>query len=193
MPKFNLNPESLLDIPGRVWTYWKNQNGLLLGCNDLMAKSLRLSSPKDIVGRTDHDLPFIQADEAELYRMCDRQVMECGMTMQFEDTATLQDQRIHFLVIKTPFFNKQTKKILGIVGVSHYLPTTEQAGMLSELLTKRENEVFRLLIRGHSAKKIGQIIQISHRTVEHYIEKIRFKTKSSSRGELIDKFIDYIF
>ena len=42
--------------PGHV--YWKDHNSIYLGCNDEMARVVGLKSRHDIVGKTDHDLPW---------------------------------------------------------------------------------------------------------------------------------------
>lgn len=188
MNPFHLNPESFLTIPGKIWIYWKNKKGIYLGCNELMAKSLYLASPKDIVGLSDHELPLIQPAEAAVYTKCDQQVFRRGITLQFQDTATLPESKIEFLVIKTPLFSKQRKKILGIVGLSYY--QSDIKTVIEQILTPRESEIISHLIRGKTAKEIAAAINLSHRTVEHYLEDIRFKTQTSSRSELIEMFID---
>jgi DNA-binding CsgD family transcriptional regulator len=46
---------------------------------------------------------------------------------------------------------------------------------------------------GKTAKEIADIIGRSKRTVEHHLEKIKLKTGSSSKSELIEKIIDERF
>ncbi len=57
-------------------------------------------------------------------------------------------------------------------------------------LTSRESECLFLLIRGKTAKEIGIFLQISPRTVESYIEKIKIKLDVSSRSQIISKAIE---
>lgn len=54
----------------------------------------------------------------------------------------------------------------------------------NQYLTKREIEVLKYVILGHSAKKIGHILQISSRTVEGYVDKLKEKFGCNSRGEI---------
>ncbi|MHC5849918.1 response regulator [Nostoc sp.] len=59
------------------WVGWKDTNSVYLGCNQSLATILNLSSPDEIVGKTDYDL-LISKEECDWYRVCDRRVMESG-------------------------------------------------------------------------------------------------------------------
>ncbi|MDZ8107092.1 MAG: response regulator [Nostoc sp. DedQUE12a] len=71
------------------WVGWKDINSVYLGCNQSFANVLNLSSPDEIVGKTDYDL-LISKEESDWYRGCDRRVMESG---QAELHITEQWQR----------------------------------------------------------------------------------------------------
>ncbi len=60
-------------IPQSV--FWKDRESRYLGCNQAFARAVGLAHPREIVGRTDFDLPWPRA-EAEAYRADDREVME---------------------------------------------------------------------------------------------------------------------
>nr|AQQ74507.1 hypothetical protein [uncultured bacterium] len=62
----------------------------------------------------------------------------------------------------------------------------EQALECLSRLTKREREILTLLVSGLSNKKIGQKLEISHRTVEVHRSRIMEKMKASSLPELIE-------
>ncbi len=53
-------------------------------------------------------------------------------------------------------------------------------------LTRREHEIMQLLVSGLSNKKIGQKLDISHRTVEVHRSRIMEKMKAASLPELIE-------
>ena len=64
---------SILDtIPQSV--FWKDANGIYLGCNRVFASAVGLKSPDEIVGKTDFDLPWPRA-EVEAYRADDEEVI----------------------------------------------------------------------------------------------------------------------
>lgn len=56
-------------------------------------------------------------------------------------------------------------------------------------LNLRESEILFLLIRGKSAKEIGQRINLSFRTVEKYLEVIKQKLGCNNKSELVEKAI----
>jgi DNA-binding CsgD family transcriptional regulator len=55
----------------------------------------------------------------------------------------------------------------------------------------REMDVLKQLVRGKTAKEIGQTLGLSYRTVEHHIERAKQKVGASSRSELFDAVSDY--
>lgn len=197
---WNINPENLLRIPGEVWVYWKNTDGIYLGCNDFMSEKLRFSTRQDIIGRTDFDLN-IPKKEAEFYRFIDKQIIETGIAKECKDTATLTDSKLEFLVLKTPLFEPDNK-IVGLVGFSYCLYDNEEQTPtnthLSALtingvgLSPREMQIIQLLVRGKMAKQIAPTLGLSTRTIEHYIVNIRKKFNSPNKSDLIDKIIDKI-
>ena len=52
-------------------------------------------------------------------------------------------------------------------------------------LTKREQEVLKLLMKGHSNIEIGQQLHLSHRTIEKYVSSLFRKSDTHNRVELI--------
>lgn len=68
----------------------------------------------------------------------------------------------------------------------------KQMGLLHDTddlnLTRREVQCIRLLLRGYSAGESAKLLSLSKRTVEHYIENIKFKTNCYSKIDLFDKF-----
>lgn len=56
-------------------------------------------------------------------------------------------------------------------------------------LTKREAQVLKYIILGYTAKRIGQELDISFRTVESYIEIIKMKLDCASKGQIAETII----
>ena len=52
-------------------------------------------------------------------------------------------------------------------------------------LTKREQEVLELLMKGYSNIEIGQSLHLSHRTIEKYVSSLLRKSERNNRVELI--------
>jgi DNA-binding CsgD family transcriptional regulator len=56
-------------------------------------------------------------------------------------------------------------------------------------LTAREREVAAHLMQGLTAKQIGKILSISHRTVEIYRARLIRKYKASTTADLVHKLM----
>lgn len=114
-------------MPGHI--YWKNKNGVYLGCNDQQAKTLNFNSGKDIIGKTDHDLPW-KNGAANLIAI-DKDVMRTKKIHIVEEPVTLPDKsKAIFLSQKVPLLEKNGDAI-GILGVS--VNITEQKQLEKKL------------------------------------------------------------
>lgn len=59
-------------------------------------------------------------------------------------------------------------------------------------LSSQQSRCLRLLMKGKSAKEIGQAMKLSHRTVEHYLDKIRKTLGCASNKELVVLYFDQL-
>jgi DNA-binding CsgD family transcriptional regulator len=59
-------------------------------------------------------------------------------------------------------------------------------------LSSQQAKCLLLLVKGKSAKEIALQMQLSHRTVEHYLEKIRRQLGCSSTKELVASYSDQL-
>lgn len=58
-------------------------------------------------------------------------------------------------------------------------------------LSKKKLECLYYLVRGKTAREIASILNISPRTVEHYLEDIKFKWGCCSKSSLIELGFQY--
>lgn len=56
-------------------------------------------------------------------------------------------------------------------------------------LCRRDVQCLVYLLMGKSPKQIGRILNISHRTVESYIQQLRERVKCHNRSALIEKIL----
>ena len=61
------------NIPQGV--FWKDREGRYLGCNRVVAQAFGCESPKDVYGKSDHQLATIPPAQADAFQAKDRQVM----------------------------------------------------------------------------------------------------------------------
>lgn len=98
--------------------YWKNPEGVYIGCNDVAAKHVNLN-PTALIGKNDSDL-FDSEIVAE-YQKNDMKVIETGETLIFEENFVNRksncNDREYSISSKSPLYNKQGQ-IAGIIGVT---------------------------------------------------------------------------
>lgn len=74
----------------------------------------------------------------------------------------------------------------ALTDATSILPGKQTQGIY---LTKRESECLNLLARGKNTKMIANMLELSPRTVEYYIENAKVKFNVRYRSELIEKYI----
>lgn len=120
------------EMPGHV--YWKNKEGVYLGCNDRQAKSLGLCFGKDVIGKTDFDLPW-GANIAHTFRENDLLVINTGRPISIEEKTVVDGIEGTVLSQKTPLKNSEGI-IIGVLGIS--VDITELKKTQQELLIAKE-------------------------------------------------------
>jgi PAS domain S-box-containing protein len=109
--------EMVLDhVPGLV--FWKNVDGVYLGCNTSFSKHAGLTSRNAIVGKCDDDLPWSGA-QAEVFRCIDRSVIESGVPkIGYTETATNAEGRtVWFRMSKVPMIDAEGR-IVGVLATA---------------------------------------------------------------------------
>lgn len=113
----------ILVTPGHV--YWKDLDGVFLGCNHLQAVNAGLSDAGDIVGKTDYDMPW--KDQADNIREMDKHAISSDQEITVEERSYLADGRkATFLSKKIPW-KDEDGNIIGIVGISFDITAKKEA------------------------------------------------------------------
>jgi len=140
--------ELLRQLPAYV--FWKDKNSIYLGCNDAFAHSLGLSSPAEIIGKTDYDLPTTR-EESDSFRADDQEIIKSKRSkLNFEEHQTLANgKKVILLTNKVPLFDKQ-KNVIGILGIYHDITGRKKeeeelrkAKELAEVSSKLKTEFIR--------------------------------------------------
>lgn len=109
----------LSKVPGCV--YWLDTNNIYLGCNNTLADLLGLSSNKEIIGKTNYDLPWKEhASDLDAFN---NKVMSLKKSHKEEEIVNIQGKKRTYISEKVPIFDKY-EKVIGLVGTS--IDITEQ-------------------------------------------------------------------
>lgn len=97
--------------------FWKDLNGVYQGYNKELLKFLGLKSAKDIIGKTDYELPWT-LDQAETLVKNDQHVIATCRAARFEETVRdfAGNEKV-FMVIKVPMRDTEGN-LIGMVGTA---------------------------------------------------------------------------
>ncbi|MFZ6027374.1 MAG: PAS domain S-box protein [Chloroflexota bacterium] len=109
--------QTVLDnFPGIV--FWKTRESVYLGCNRAFALGAGLTSPVEIVGKSDYDLPWAKT-EADAYRADDLAVMESGQArLHIVETQYQADGKVVWFDTSKVPLSDASGEIIGILGIS---------------------------------------------------------------------------
>jgi PAS domain S-box-containing protein len=146
-------------LPGHV--YWKNLQGVILGCNERQAQAVGFASSKEFIGKTDYDI--YPKEQADAITKVDQQIIATGQSHVVEELITLANgsQRI-VLSQKVPL--NLSGKIAGILGISTDI--TERKQIEQELLTAKKE------LEGRNKERLGYlaVIGCEFRPILHNIQ-----------------------
>ena len=104
----------IAQLPGLV--FWKDQNGIYLGCNDNLMHLRGCTSRSQVVGKTDYGV--FSDEEAKILRENDQLVMSSKKIMSVEETVVMKNsQTITYFTNKVPLLDDSGNSI-GVLGIS---------------------------------------------------------------------------
>lgn len=117
------------EAPGHF--YWKDTEGICRGANNAQAIFLGYKSGKDLIGKTDFD--FFSKKQAEFIRKIDKQVIKTQKEYCIEEVVTSREGvKTIFLSRKIPLYEPNTKKVIGIIGISLDITASKQAELAKQ-------------------------------------------------------------
>lgn len=93
------------------------------------------------------------------------------------------------LLLLTQAYHNMLSRIKKEILVNLPIDTQKNAG--NHVLSKREIEVLLLVLKGHSAFDIADMLYISHKTVENHKKKMMEKTDSKNFMGVVDYAITH--
>jgi len=197
------------------YLFWKDVNGIFLGCNDLFANQCGFKSNSEIVDRTDYDFPWAYT-EADLYRRDDLEVISKRQKkLNYKEIQTRADGTlVQVITSKVPLLNTQGE-IIGILGTAHDVYETNSSNSLSisfqlsqfpylfdkqhkknlllhfrnitsPSLTDQEIECLSLWLTGYSVRESASILSISKNEINIYRDNIKMKLHVHHQNQLLE-------
>lgn len=96
--------------------FWKDRESRFLGCNKKFSDAINLLSPRDIVGKSDYDMPWSEEQSAN-YIADDKLVMDSGLPrLHYEEVQQqLNGTQKIMLVSKVPLRDSRGQ-VVGVIG-----------------------------------------------------------------------------
>ncbi|MBS0359466.1 MAG: PAS domain-containing sensor histidine kinase [Proteobacteria bacterium] len=105
--------------------FWKDKNGVYLGCNLSQAQSLGLKSPEEIIGKTDYDLS--DKKYADAYKSVDEKVIKSGESITIEEAAVYHNEKESIFLSKKIPLKDFDGEIIGLLGISFDITAQREA------------------------------------------------------------------
>ncbi len=187
-----------------------------LAANEAYIKLIGYESMDQIKGKSLDELNTPLKEDQSVLESIDDDILETReQIMMFGANCFSEDDQKVTMACKSPFFDLENN-VIGVFNVffevntqtffgyvnnwldpkkNHMLSSEKAQDNLiktykNELgLTKREAQIVFHLVQGKTAKLIGEALNISHRTVEVHISKIKSKLQCDSSHHVIKKAI----
>ena len=195
-------------LPGN--TLIKDSAGRYLVGNDRLARVLGWRSARDLEGKSDYDIPGTAQERAESYITDDRLILASKIAKEFigffdfgDETKRLLFCRkqpyhldgglvglsVHSCEVSPQLFRQVVERVGGLdLNFPIELKETPYNNPLS--LSDRQLECLCLFLRGRTAREIAEILELSVRTIEKYLESLKNRLCVESRSELFDAAYD---
>lgn len=205
----------LKEMPFNVYVLDANSHIQLI--NEATVATIGFVSTHDGIGKTMFDI--LPEENAKNLINTDKLVVRTTQTKIIDDLVINNDGSKHqFLTVKTPLFNAQ-HKVVGVFGCSILLDEQPLAVAIAQIaqlgllqpqpmlfndhfleklkaknihITPRELQVLSYLFRGKSARETGEILNLSQRTIEFYLNSLKYKLKCRRKSDLIEQILKYV-
>ncbi|NER80269.1 MAG: PAS domain S-box protein, partial [Leptolyngbya sp. SIO1D8] len=118
-----------------LYVFWKDRQSIYLGCNEKFAEAAGLSSPEEIIGKTDDDMPWALT-EANRYRADDLTVIQSAIPKLgiMETQRQADGSQIWLETNKLPLYDVD-HQVIGVLGTYQDITdrkATEKALMMTQ-------------------------------------------------------------
>lgn len=196
----------IFQLPFNV--YFDRYDHVAVNMNELSVKTCGYESAQEIIGHSPFD--FFSKETVMRGARNQVEVMQTGKVKVLQDTLVRHDDVPYsYVSISFPWYSEENK-IMGVFGcsfsqhaVAEGLINLYELGLLSKpktprvlshskFFSNRELQCIELIMQGKSTKEIAKILELSCRTVEHYIANIKDKLNVKTKAELMVKVNEWL-
>jgi len=170
------------NIPQSI--FWKDCNSVFLGCNRSLIKTTHLSSPEEIIGLTDYDMPWTK-EQSEWFRECDRLVMGQNSPQYhiIESLLQVDGTEIWLDTNKVPLYDANGV-VMGLLGTFEDITNRKQLEDEREKALIKEKQINEhktrfIHIVSHEFRNPLTVILASAQLLETYQDKLSAEKKLS--------------
>lgn len=185
--------------------FLKDQYSRFVYCNEAYAERAGLDSPAGVIGKSDFD--FSWRKNAEFYQQGDRLVLQGEKWSNIVEPQIIGGNVYDVLVTKSLLTENNRLYIFGffhdvtglqIMKKNGYFDPIKKRFYLGAMfnhqyLTIQEYKVFRYVVSGYTAKRIAELLKLSPKTVESYIENIKLKLNCETKNDIVTTAISHGF
>lgn len=187
----SVNDVHAIDDIQNAHVFVHDQNSNLLFCNSQQAKIHQImngvKSREDLYGLSVMELYALFPERACQIVKENEFVLANKIPQYYYSTLIIPNvTKINFLTIKIPHYDSETKQ-LRLFGIACYLQQVNLQIAQEYFLTSREVDCIEHFLDGKSAKGIAEILALSSRTVESYLDNIKGKLDCQNKQELMTK------
>lgn len=216
-PSMRLTLPAIEQLPSQLPALygWKDVHSRYIGISEHMIHFSGLGTRERILGKSDRDIEQFHP-KSNSYIEWDQVAMQCRPVQMVEKCATAHGEFIDTFTIKIPIYAESGEHVIGVFYYSiptkdynsHYLIANLTVGNKSAItlsgshfqltsnhnqtihLTEQESVLLYYYLRGRTSKEIACSLELSKRTIEAYIDKIKSKLDCQTRSQIVDLVID---
>jgi PAS domain S-box-containing protein len=170
---------ALIDnLPVRL--FLKDRDSTYITCNLSYAQDLGIPSG-DVTGKT--DLDFYPGELAEKYRADDRNVMESGRRMEFEENYIKDGQHCFVHSIKTPLMD-ETGGVTGILGIFWEITDRKRA--------EEELDRYRDHLEDLVKERTASLARVNEQLTREVADRTRAENSLNEWQQMLQSILDTI-
>lgn len=179
----NMLNNVLNTIPVRV--FWKDRNGVFLGCNQLFAEDVGKSNPEEVIGLDDYDIGSVE--QADLYRNDDQYVMQSGQAkINYEEPRVTTEGNLTWLTTSKIPLRDSNGEVYGILGTYDDISARKE--------TEKQLEAYTAELE-RSNRELQEFAYVASHDLQEPLRKIQTfgdRLQQKYRAELDESAQDYI-